>query len=581
MTARYVVGIDLGTTNSAVAWAALGADGPCAALPIPQLVQPGQVADRALLPSFLYLPGPGELPAGALALPWAPQRDFTVGAFARQAGAAAPPRLVSSAKSWLGHAGVDRRADILPWQPPGTTAPSDIRRVSPLTAITRYLQHLVEAWNQAHADAPLAQQDVVLTVPASFDAAARDLTLEAARAAGLPPPTLLEEPQAAFYAWLDAHADWRDRLRVGERVLVVDIGGGTTDFTLIEALDRAGELGLERVAVGDHLLLGGDNMDLALAQTAAQALGIKPAPAALVAFSHSCRQAKELLFADAARSAAPVTLLGRGSRVIGGTIAGELTRTQAETTLLDGFFPRCGPDDHPARTVAGGLQEIGLPFVRDPAITRHLAAFLARHPGTFPAAVLCNGGVFRAGPLAQRLQEVVQSWAPNGHTVRRLGAIDLEQAVARGAAYYGLVRRGRGVRVRGGTARAYYVGIETSRPAIPGLPPAVRALCIAPFGMEEGTAAAVPALEFGLRVGEEVEFRLLGSSVRKTDPAGVFVDDWEDDIEELAPVRATLDGPPGPPVPVHLSSRVTETGQLELFCVGRDGRRWQLAFNVR
>src|SRR3954470_15227108 len=351
---RFVVGIDLGTTNSALAYADTGAgDTPEGeALSVPQVVNPFVVEDRALLPSFLYLPGPNEQPTGALKLPWDANRDFAVGEFARNFGSQVPTRLVASAKSWLCHPGVDRRAPILPWK-----APESTRHVSPLEASRLFLSHLIEAWNHTVAkDAParrLELQDIVLTVPASFDAAAREMTVEAARAAGLENLTLLEEPQAAFYSWIDSsHEEWRKQVEVGDVVLICDVGGGTTDLTLIAVGEENGQLALSRVAVGDHILLGGDNMDLALAHTAAQAFaakGIKLDAGQMLMLWHSCRAAKENLFTNLKADTAPVTVLGRGSRVIGGTIKGELTREEVERVLVEGFFPECPPNAEPKR----------------------------------------------------------------------------------------------------------------------------------------------------------------------------------------------------------------------------------------
>jgi molecular chaperone DnaK (HSP70) len=597
---RYVVGIDLGTTNCALAYVdtAQGDEAPIVQLPIPQVVAPGEVAERPLLPSFIYLPGPGEQPAGALRLPWAPERDFAVGQFAQQFGSQVPTRLVASAKSWLCHPGVDRRAPILPWK-----APESTRHVSPLEASRLFLSHLVEAWNHTIAKTDPAQrlelQDVVLTVPASFDAAAREMTLEAAHAAGLTNLTLLEEPQSAFYAWLDAHRDdWRQLIKVGELILVADVGGGTTDLTLIEVGEEAGSLALTRLAVGDHILLGGDNMDLTLAHTAAGHLakkGTKLDAGQMLLMSHSARRAKEQLFGDPKLQSSPVTVLGRGSRVIGGTIQTDLTRAEVEQVLVDGFFPQVPLDAEPARARAVGLQELGLPYAADPAVTKHLAYFLSRQAeslkerGTksLPSAVLYNGGVFNAAALRERLQKVIAQWSKEARAgkVRELPGTDLDLAVSRGAAYYGLVRRGRGVRIRGGTARAYYIGVETALPAVPGGPPPIKALCVAPFGMEEGTETDLPGQEFGLVVGEPVEFRFLGSTTRRDDTAGVLVEDWEGQIDELAPVAVTLPakgGPAGRVVPVHLHAKVTEVGQLELSCRSRDGEQsWKLEFNVR
>lgn len=602
-SSRFVVGIDLGTTNSALCYFDTGAgDEPTLQhLMIPQVVQAGVVEERSLLPSFLYLPGPNEQPAGSMNLPWAKDRDFCVGEFARVFGSQVPTRLVSSAKSWLSHPGVDRKQPLLPWK-----APEGGRRVSPVEASTRYLKHLVDAWNYLIAkdvvDHRLENQEIILTVPASFDAVARELTVEAARAAGLEKLTLLEEPQAAFYSWIDAsHDKWRDQVEVGDVVLVCDVGGGTTDLSLIAVSEDAGQLVLTRVAVGDHILLGGDNMDLALAHHAAAEFakkGVKLDAGQMHMLWHSCRLAKETIFADAKLPAAPVTVLGRGSRVIGGTIKGDLSRGDVEKALVDGFFPHCEPDAQPQRQRAIGLQEIGLPYAADPAVTKHLAQFITRNAEVLqqkaparrgkkkaaqqPAAVLFNGGVFKAGPLRKRLLEVLNEWIKSG--VRELPATDLDRAVAAGAAYYGLVRRGKGIRIRGGTARSYYVGVETSLPAVPGSPPPIKALCVVPFGMEEGTEADVPGQEFGLIVGEPATFRFLGSNVRRSDPVGTMIEDWEESIEELSPLSTTLeaDGRQGRLVPVHLHSKVTEVGTLELWCFSRDGKeRWKLEFNVR
>ena len=573
-------------------------------LEIPQIVNPGVVEPRFLLPSFLYLPGANEQPAGSLKLPWDAARDYCVGEFARNFGSQVPTRLVASAKSWLCHPGIDRKALILPWKAPDST-----RRVSPLDATTRYLRHLAEVWNYTIAkdvvDHRLEQQDIILTVPASFDAVARELSVEAARAAGFENLTLLEEPQAAFYAWLDSCGEsWREQVKIGDLILVADVGGGTTDFTLIEVGDDHGNLSLTRLAVGDHLLLGGDNMDLALAHAAGQAFaakGIKLDASQMLALSYSARQAKETILGDAKLASAPVTVLGRGRSVIGGAIKGDLSRTEIEKTLLDGFLPECSRSDEPGRQRAAGLQELGLPYVADPAITRHLAYFLNRQAeqlanrevkpkrkkaqaSGLPTAILFNGGVFKAEPLRQRLAGVLNGWAKEakGEKVRTLTGNDLDLAVARGAATYGMVRRGKGVRIRGGTARAYYIGVETAMPAVPGMRPPIKALCVAPFGMEEGTESDIPSQEFGLVVGEQVEFRFLGSTLRRQDAPGTLIEDWEQDIEEMSPVAAKLEGVGNRVVPVHLHAKVTEVGQLELWCFSRDGKeRWKLEFNVR
>ncbi|HEY6100074.1 MAG TPA: Hsp70 family protein, partial [Anaeromyxobacter sp.] len=503
--ARLSVGIDLGTTNTALAHRPLGAEGAVEVFDVPQLVRPGEVQPRRLLPSFLYLPHEKELPRGGAALPWDGEggAPAVVGELARALGALTPIRLVASAKSWLSHPALDRRAASLP-----AGAPEEVPRISPLEASARVLAHLRAAWDHAVARGDptlaLAAQDVTLTVPASFDAVARELTVEAARAAGLPAVTLLEEPQAALYAWVDALGDaWRHEVRPGDLVLVVDVGGGTTDFSLIAVVDRAGDLGLERVAVGDHILLGGDNMDLALAHALAERLGREGRKLdrwQLLALGHAARQAKETLFADGALRAAPVAIPGRGSSLVGGAIGTALGRDELEATLVDGFFPRVPVSARPAAARRGGLTTLGLPYASDPGVTRHLAAFLARHRASLsgasapvplageaflhPTAILFNGGVMKAAPLAGRVVEVVSSWlaAEGAPPPRVLPAADLDLAVARGAATYGRVRAGHGIRIRGGTARAYYVGVEAAMPAVPGVPPPVHAVCLAPMG---------------------------------------------------------------------------------------------------
>ena len=608
MQTRFVIGIDLGTTNSALAFVDTGAGGDlkCQTFPIPQVANPGEVAERSLLPSSLYLPGTNEQPAGALKLPWDATRDFSVGEFAKNFGARVPTRLVSSAKSWLGHSGCDRKAPILPFR-----AGDADRKISPVEACTRYLKHMAEAWNAVPTNAipehKLEAQDIILTVPASFDAAARELTVEAARAAGFEHLTLLEEPQAAFYAWLDRKGDgWRNEVGVGDLVLVADVGGGTSDFTLIEVGEEKGNLVLTRLAVGDHLLLGGDNMDLALAYTVAGELakaGTKLDAGQMLQMTHAARQAKEQLLGDKSLSSATVTVLGKGRSVIGGAVKHDLPRAVVERALIDGFFPECPRDAEPNRDANAGLQELGLPYVSDAGITKHLAHFLNRQAEALagrekptgkkkkadgvilPTAVLFNGGVFKADPLRNRFLGVLGAWAKSAKAegVRELSGADLDQAVARGAAYYGLVRRGKGVRIRGGTARAYYIGVKVARPAIPGIPDEYKALCVAPFGMEEGTEADIPQQTFGLTVGAEATFRFLGSTIRRDDKPGATVEDWQGEIDELSPVKVTLDGKASTGlVTVHLHSKVSEVGQLELWCLSQDGKqKWKLEFNVR
>ncbi|HBZ07221.1 MAG TPA: nucleotide-binding protein [Massilia sp.] len=609
MSARYAIGIDLGTTHSALSYVDLEqSDGEKTAhgvLPVPQLTAPGTVDALPLLPSFLYLPHPDELAPGELALPWSAEGETTIaGAMARSRGATTPIRLVSSAKSWLSHPSVDRRAAILP-----SDAPEEVTRVSPLEASTRYLQHLRRAWDQAHPEAPFDQQQVTVTIPASFDPGARELTAEAARNAGYSAATLLEEPQAALYSWIQgSNGAWRKQVKAGDIVLVVDVGGGTSDFSLIAILEREGKLEPHRVAVGDHILLGGDNMDLALAHLVARKLaanGTQLDAWQMRALTYGCRGAKEHLLADANATTWPIVVPSRGSKLIGGSIRTELTREEVTTFILDGFFPRVEASARPAVRTRAGLTQLGLPYAQDAAVTKHLAAFLARQAGataelegfagnvnadhTFlhPSAVLFNGGVFKSGILAQRVMDTINDWLymEGAEPARMLEGADLDLAVARGAAYYSYARRGGGVRIRGGTARSYYVGVESSMPAIPGMEPPIQALCVAPFGMEEGSELELPGQEFGLVVGEPVHFRFFGSTTRRQDQIGEVLDFWgPDELQELNEIQATLPAEgrtPGDVLQVKLHALATEAGTLELAALSPDGQRWKVEFDVR
>ena len=612
MTARWAVGIDLGTTNTALAYAPIEGE-LCSptVFAIPQLVHAGEVAARSLLPSYCYLPHSSELPASALQLPWGGAPGRITGALARELGALTPVRLISSAKSWLCHPALDRRSASLP-----AGSPDEVPKLSPLDASAQYLIHLREAWDAtvAREDAALRleQQRVTLTVPASFDAVARELTVEAAHQAGLTDVTLLEEPQAALYAWVESMGErWRKEVRPGELILVCDLGGGTTDFSLIAAVDRDGDLGLERVAVGDHILLGGDNMDLALAYALERKLASQGKQLdrwQVLALTHGARNAKEALLADPTARAFPISVPGRGSGLVGGALRTELSRGELLELLVEGFFPRVDVVDVAARPAVqrrAALSTLGLPYASDPAVTRHLAAFLARHrqglqeggpaavPGLrlsgksflHPTAILFNGGVMKAAELEARILEVVSGWveAEGGAPPRRLPGTDLDLAVAKGAATFGRVRAGHGIRIRGGTARAYYVGIETSMPAVPGLPPPVEALCVAPMGMEEGTEAELPRRELGLAVGEPARFRFFASSGRRADRAGTVVE-REAELEEMPPIEVTLpagQSQAGQLVPVRLRAKVTEIGTLELECIDVEERAWKVEFNLR
>jgi molecular chaperone DnaK (HSP70) len=592
---KFIIGIDLGTTHCVLAYTlaehAEDQELSIELFAISQLINSGELKESQVLPSFILIPASHEVPEGGLSLPWSKEMDYTVGEFARNRGAELPQRLVSSSKSWLCNGGVDRTQAILPWD-----SAKDARRISPLEASSKLLIHLRDAWNykMANDDASLniEHQEIYLTVPASFDAVARELTVQAARMAGMENLTLLEEPQAAFYAWLESQkGSWRDSIQIGESILVCDVGGGTTDFSLIRVAEENGNLELTREAVGDHILLGGDNMDLTLAyhiQTKLAQQGTKLDNWQFRGLWHSCRAAKERLLSNPDLETEPVSILGRGSSLIGGTIRTEITRQDVQNILLNGFFTECSLSDYPEEKARVGIREMGLPYESDPAITKHLAKFLGKQTqqnnDSFPSTVLFNGGVMKASPLRERIKKVLQSWGSN--QIHELPSVDLDLAVAQGAAYYGLARKGKGIRIKAGIARTYYIGIESAMPSVPGVPTPIKALCVVPFGMEEGSEADIQEKEFGLVVGEHAIFHLLASNLRKEDSSGEIVDDWSSEIEEVTTMEtklpATEEDKGGKVIPVWLQSKVTEVGTLELWCVSRDDdRRWKLEFNIR
>ncbi|MEN6406936.1 MAG: Hsp70 family protein [Thermoguttaceae bacterium] len=596
---RYVVGFDLGTTNSAVTYVdTTQSPWRIQTFAVPQLVAPGQVEARETLPSFHYQPAAGELSAGALRLPWQKTDPaYAVGFFARDHGATAPGRLIASAKSWLCHSGVDRTAALLPWQ-----GADDVERLSPVEVSSRYLCHVRDAWNARFPHDPLEQQDFVLTLPASFDEVARELTVRAAAAAGLPRVVLIEEPQAAFYSWIDDHADnWEQKVSPGQKILVCDIGGGTSDFTLIRVRsDRQGKVQFHRVAVGDHLILGGDNFDLTLARWVEQKLG-RLEPRQWLTLVRVCRAAKETLLGPDAPERMTIHLPGGGSRLLGGGVGVEVTRQEVCDLLVEGFFPRVSLEEKPLGRQSG-FQEFGLPFAPDPAITRYLAAFLTAHrnvaidesqPTTDhdparPDIVLFNGGVFESPRLRERLLESFEHWFGVRPTLLDNGRLDL--AVARGAAYYGMVRRGQGVRIAAGLARTYYVGVESSDSSpSPSSPlsslPSPLAVCVLPAGIEPGQDVVLKEPSFKLLVSEPAEFPLLVSSTRLTDKPGDVVAVDREQLTPLPPMRTVLrtrKRDAAETVAVDLHARLTEIGTLELWLSEIGGRRsWRLQFDVR
>jgi len=622
--ARYLVGIDLGTTHTVVAYAdttglaqavlAGGALGRSAfpevvSFDVQQLVAPGEVAARPLLPSLRYHAAPGELLASDVQLPWHPPSlgdevpPAVIGALARTLGARTPARLVSSAKSWLSHAGVDRTARILPWTAASASAQLDeVPKISPVAASASYLAHVRCSWDARFPSDPLALQEIVLTVPASFDEAARALTLQAARDAGLGAVRLVEEPQAAFYHFLDRHRDdLATALAEVKLALVVDVGGGTTDLTLIQVELRESGPRLTRIAVGEHLMLGGDNMDLALARRAEQRLVGSDSAAALpsVRFAEliaQCRDAKERMLSPGAPESVRVTVLGSGSRLIASAKSSELTRAEVNEVVLDGFFPAIDVTQRPARR-RGGIVELGLPFAADAGITRHIAQFLASHAAVarialgerapagdavpVPDAILLNGGVFHGGPLAARLFDVLASWR-GGERLDVLENDAPDLAVARGAVAYGLARRGVGLRIGGGSARSYHVVVSGQAGQ------ARRAVCLLPRGAEEGEELILRERAFTLRVGEPVRFHLVTSTAEAhTYRAGELFDIEIDDptFADLPPIVAVLEGEGSTgkqEVPVRLAAALTEVGTLELSCIDEaSGRRWKLEMGLR
>ncbi len=592
-SSRYVVGIDLGTTNSAMTFVDTAADAwKVRTFSVPQLVSPGQVESRENLPSFHYESAAGEFPPGALDLPWQKGQASAVGVFAREQGRLVPGRVIDSAKSWLCHAGVDRTQELLPWH-----GAADVARLSPVEVSSRYLAHLRAAWDQRFSQHPLAEQDIVLTLPASFDEVARELTIQAARQAGLPRVVLIEEPQAAFYAWIDAHkGTWEDLVAPGQKILICDIGGGTSDFTLIRVRRGEGDkIQFHRVAVGEHLILGGDNLDLAIAHHLEKKLqgDGKLEPRQWSVLVQACRHVKETLLGTNAPDRLTVNLPGSGSRLIGGGLQVEVTRDEALEVLLEGFLPRAGLDDKP-QTRRSGFQEFGLPYAADAAITRYLAAFLAAHRHVTvgdeelptdhdparPDIVLFNGGFFASEVLRRRLLEVLSSWfttpaEPDWQPViLRNDRLDL--AVAQGASYYGMVRRGEGVRIAAGLARTYYIGIAGTDN---------QALCLMPASAEPGQDVEITAQKFSLRVSEPIEFPLFVSSTRLTDRAGELIPIDPEQMRALPPLRTVLKTRKknlAERVSIFLNARLTEIGTLELWCREAEGNRsWRLQFDIR
>ncbi len=614
MSGKSAIGIDLGTSNSAIAITE-GEDAPVRVVETTQILGPNRLGERETLASALYVPHPEEFPAGAFSLPWhEASGDLTVssvaGHFAREHGALVPDRLITSAKSWLSNPHIDPHEAMLPWQ-----SLSVEPRISPLTCSRRYLEELREGMLHALAQHDQALEvehsQVVLTVPASFDEVARNLTLEAAQQAGWGSPLMLEEPQAAFYAWTEAvGSGWREQVGPGDVILVCDLGGGTADFSLIAIAQQEGQLRLERISVGEHILLGGDNMDLALAYTLRDQMeqaGTTIDEGQFLSLIHNASQAKASLFEDETLAEVPIALPSRGSSLFAKTVSTKLDRELLQGVILDGFFPITAIDEQPEEGDATGLSEFGLPYATDPAVSRHLARFLARSlinvqgnaelaalvgeraasgQALLPSAVLFNGGVFKAAPVRTRVLELLNHWSPNAQ-VRALEGFQPDLAVAKGAACYGRMRaNGKGLRIKAGTARSYYIGLQSSRPAVPGFKPTIKALCVVPQGMEEGSEEVIEGQTFGLVVGKPARFRFFSSEVRSGDRPGEILGNAENTLEETSALEIALppmqEFPQGATVPVRIESVVNELGVLELWMHHTNSeRRWKVEYQVR
>lgn len=546
-----MIGIDLGTTHSTLSIFD----------EIEKTIQLKKIQDDFLFPSVLYFP----LPEEGLE-PW-------LGVKALERGSDCPDRIVTSVKSWLAHNGIDRKASFLPLE--------HDQKISPFETTVRLLQEIKKACPEGA---------ITLTVPASFDPSARNLTQEAAHAAGFKNVTLIEEPIAAFYAWLQDHQDtWRKTLKVGDIILVVDVGGGTTDFSLIEVSEEAGHLELKKMAVGNHLLLGGDNLDYLIAHFVEEKLGKELDDWQRKALILSSRKVKEKLLGENPPAKADVIVPGRGSKLIGGSLKTQVTREEILTLLTDGFFPIVAFDEKSKPEKRSGLNTVGLPFVQDPRITAQLALFLSLgkecgKPEVNPTHILFNGGTFKASAFRAQILNQLKSWLQ--YDVKELEGADLDFAVSRGAVAFGLAKTGKGIRVKGGCSRSFFIGIEELAPAIPGKEPPVQAFCILPFGTEEGSSYEFKDRTFHLTVGEKARFRFFKrshpslSDGRQVD-AGMCLRKWKAELEEMEPFETTFNGKPDEKVAaIHLKSELNDLGILNLYAIAEDGREWKLELNL-
>ncbi len=612
---RYVVGVDLGTTNSAVSYvdlAALSPEGnprPIKLFKIPQLTGAGEFNPVSVLPSFLYIPGEYDISQDALKHPWKREKDQFAGVFAREHGALVPSRLISSAKSWLCHARADRQAKILPWGAQG------VEKISPVETTAEFLRHIKKAWNHFVKDEDLflENQFTVITVPASFDEAAREFTLEAARAAGLGNDvTLLEEPLAAFYAWLIRHEqDWQNLVKPNDLILVCDVGGGTTDFTLITLKASQGSPRFQRLAVGDHLILGGDNIDLAMARYVESKFqknsGLSEDQWKILC--HKCRSAKERIL-EKDESHVRITLKGQGRALIAGTLAADLTREAVEDILCNGFFPDVTPETDVHTKKGKAMAEFGLPYEQEPAITRHIGWFLEKHredvktalgKEPIPDFILFNGGSLKPALLQERIRSAIRSWFAIADDALPgvLENAEPDLSVALGASYYGLVKQGTGVRVGSGSPRSYYIGIaaaqdkpdekvkgggEEAAVSDNSGRASIRALCVVERGLDEGSVINLPDLPFEVLTNQPVSFSMFSSSFRSGDNCGDVVE-VDDTLTVMTPLQTVIRfGKQGEKrsIPVTIEPEYTELGTLAMWCRSTiSSHRWKLQFQLR
>jgi molecular chaperone DnaK (HSP70) len=582
-SAKYHIGIDLGTTHTVVAYAKThNKNTPIHIFEIEQLVAPGEVASLNVLPSVRYHPAPDELSKADMA--FSPAGDSAIlGQAARVLSAKTQGRFVSSAKSWLSHPSIDHSAAILPWG-----SPDDVAKISPLEASSSYLQHVRQVWNHKNPTALFEEQNIVITVPASFDESARSLTIEAAHLAGLQQVRLLEEPQAVCYDWLHRHTDnLKTTLKNITLLLICDVGGGTTDLTLIKVDHSQKEPKLSRIAVGEHLMLGGDNIDLTLAHLAESRINTthkKLSSSDLSYLLEQCRLVKEQLLANNAPEFLNITLLGGGSKLIGGSRSAQLTRDEVQAIALDGFFPLSKIDELPNKK-RSGVVEFGLPYASETAVSKHIAAFLASHQQTIkatlaeksiiPDALLLNGGVFRSTKITQRTVDLLASWSNKSPLL--LENQHPELSVAYGAVSYALAREHKNINIGGGASRSYFLLIGSEKKQ--------QSVCILPRGSEENNEIILKNRQFLLRLGQAVSFHLVSLTGGQDYPAGEIVT-INDNFHPLPPLAVAFeheDYLQNTAIEVQLSATLSELGTLQIQCISTQekSRRWHVKFQIR